>query len=113
MKKVFSVILSVVIILSFAGCMGGRKNNPPTVQPTDATDMDEIQVMVYFPDSEVMYLIAEERTILKSDIVDMAAAVVDEILKGPEDEKLNKSIRGDVKVLSIAVDDKGLCSIHL
>lgn len=110
MKKIMCVLISVILAFLVSAC--GCVNNAP-VAPTDAAKVTKKTVNIYFPDENVMYFKAEERVIEGADDIDYAEAIIKEILKGPVSEKLNPAIRGDVKVLSIAIDENGLCTLDL
>lgn len=95
MKKMICVLMCLVFFLT--GC---------------GSNVTEKTVTVYFPDENVMYVEGEERVIKGENEVDFVKAVFAEILKGPESERLNPSLRGDVKLLSVNVD-KGICTVDL
>ncbi len=110
MKKVLYVLPSIVLVFFISAC--GCTSNESAVLPTDAQIATKT-VNIYFPDENVMYMEAEERIIEGEDDIDYAAAIIDEILKGPVNKNLNPAIRGEVKVLSVAIDENGLCTIDL
>lgn len=112
MKKALCILIGITFIFALTAC--GCVNEESPVLPTDATKaLQKKTVNIYFPDENVMYVEAEERVIEGADDIDFAAAIIAEILKGPVSEKLNPAVRGDVKVLSIAIDEKGLCTVDL
>lgn len=111
MKKALCILMGIVLIfaLTACGCV-----NEEAVLPTDVTeDVQKKTVKIYFPDENVMYVEAEERVVEGRDDIDLVNAIIDEILKGPVSERLNVAVRGDVKLLSVAIDEEGLCTIDL
>lgn len=112
MKKIIAVVFCALLIFTLAGC-GCGKDKAESEDFTDATgEMKKEIVTVYFPDGEAMYLNGEERTVEAKDKTDLAKNVVEEILRGPKTEGLNKAINGGVKIISLSVDDNGLCTVN-
>lgn len=92
MKKIFILILTLILLLS--GC----------------TKTETLEVKLYFPDSDFMYLKPELRSLEKTENIEKA--IVEEVIKGPENPGLEKSVDGEVKVLS-AVCENGICTVDL
>lgn len=121
MKKVFSLILSFMLIFIITGCAKndaetqGQVTPPPKTADIEdsAKEKNRIEkvVTLYFPDDAVMYLIPTQMHVntIESKFYQ---TVVEAIIKGPATDDLNPSISGDVKVLSATVD-KGLCTVDL
>ncbi len=95
MKKIFAIALVLVLIFSLCSC-------------SEKEEM--VDVTLYFVDSEYMYLEGEVRTIVKGDAIEKS--IVEEVIKGPTKEGLNKAISGDVKVLS-AKTEGDICTVDL
>lgn len=104
MKKIISAVMCALLILSLAGC-GCKKDEKANYEPVD--------VKLYFPDDS-MYYGVEIRQV-NADIYDLESlveAICLEVIKGPTKEELSASISGDVKVLSVAVENT-TCTIDL
>lgn len=111
MKKIFIIMICSILILAVTAC---GSTDEDVSRPTDATEaLLQKNVKVYFPDDNVMYVEAEERIVVGEDDIDFAAAIFQEILKGPERENLNPAVRGGVKLLSLSIDENGLCTVDL
>lgn len=111
MKRMLVLLISLMLVVAISAC--GFINNEEPILP-DATEEPLVKtVNIYFPDNNVMYMEAEERIIEGRDDIEFVKAIIDEILKGPVSEKLNPAIRGDVKLLAVSIDEKGLCTVNL
>ncbi|MGM9551475.1 MAG: GerMN domain-containing protein [Clostridia bacterium] len=98
MKKFLFIVLCALLVLTAVGC---RKENKTE------------SVKLYFPDDS-MYYDVEIREINAdiNDLVNLVETICREVIKGPTKEGLNASISGDVKVLSVSVEN-GICTIDL
>lgn len=70
-------------------------------------DMSEREITLYFADSQAMYVVPEKRTIfVKKDITDAEfyKVVLEELIKGPTDQNLYRTIPEEVKVDYVEVD---------
>lgn len=73
----------------------------------NTTDMVQREITLYFADSQAMYVVPEKRTVLvKKDITDAEfyKIVLEELIKGPENENLYGTIPEEVKVEYIEVE---------
>ena len=97
-KKIIIVSVVIIILLTilFATVRFiNRKSKPDNV-------MSEKEVSVYFSTQQVMYLTSEKRKV-KAD--NLYSNTIKELIKGPEDSSLNKTIPDGVKLLSIEVEE--------
>lgn len=78
---------------------------------TASPNAKEETIVLYFPDSQAMYLNTEKRTV---PIVDnsIEKTIVLELIKGPDDEDLTSTIPPDTKVISAETKD-GICFVNL
>lgn len=118
MKKLISVALIVCLALCVISC-GKSQTVPPKnvvvpVEPAPEKPVEQtMDITVYFPDNNMMYLHPETKTVIASDNIykDVAECVI----FGPAADSLNiKPIKGEVKVLSAMLDNNtGICTIDL
>lgn len=97
MKKVLSIALCLVFACALVGCS------------CEKDDAETIETKVYFV-SEDFELAAETREVLADG---REKYIAQEVIKGPNDEKLSKPIDGNVEVLSAKTDSDGVCTIDL
>ncbi len=85
--------------------------SPETDTPAKKEEPSKIKTVLYFADSNIMNLCAEERTI---DIRDGAEiSVARAVIEGPKNENLVGLIPSDTIVNSAQCDDFGTCIIDL
>ncbi|MBU3189469.1 GerMN domain-containing protein [Clostridium bowmanii] len=119
MKKIFSVILCSVLMVSLVACGKAEEKKEETsksvvkeetvaankVEPTTEVKTEEIkssQVVLYFSDDQAMYLVGEKRNLEKPT----AKSIVAELVKGPSGtEKLTATIPEGVVILDVAVKE--------
>ncbi len=92
MKKISLLLFTLILLLS------------------SCVKKESIEVRLYFPDAEFMYLEPELRSVEKGESIEKN--IVKEIIKGPQNPELNKSVSGEVKVLS-AKTEEGICTVDL
>lgn len=80
---------------------------------TDSSQIhnDKTTLTLYFGDSNVMYLVAESRQVEIKEGEKTEKVVVEELLKGPKNEKLIPLFKPEVKVLSTETKD-GVCFVN-
>lgn len=113
--KKLTVVLVVVLTMAFmAGCSltgGGDKNivenegnnsGTPPVNPQPTKE--QVEITLYFSDDQAMYLKSEQRTVEKGG-KPMAELLVSELIKGPDDKTLSKTIPGEAKLISLEIAD--------
>lgn len=103
------LILVLLIVISFSGCNIKEKEN--VNDNTDQTmdmQMEEREILLYFANSQAQLVVPEYRKIkVEKDIndADFARIVLEELIKGPEDENLYKTIPEEVKILNIEIQE--------
>ncbi|MCK9216389.1 MAG: GerMN domain-containing protein [Firmicutes bacterium] len=101
MKKVFTMLLIIVLFLS--GCrLINDKNNHNDVELTD------VEIILYFGDSQAMYVVPEKRIIsINQDVSkeEYLKLIVEELIKGPKNDELYPTIPSETKVLNIELED--------
>ena len=119
MKKIISIILVVASIIMFSGCsvlqkLGLQKEPEDELRPvssiiigeTEASKLtDKTPLRLYFANEDNTKLKLEIRYVDSTDIKDstsnMATAIVNELIKGPSDERLFKrTVPAEAKLLS-------------
>ncbi len=112
------VAVLMLIVLVPSGC-GDNDNtdgnqNPNTAQGdkgktsnqtgdgSDQPAQNQQKVTFYFSDEQAMYLLPEERTITKGD-KSLEAAVIQDLINGPEKDGLVRTIPEGTKLISITV----------
>lgn len=104
-QKGFCILALIIMLATLAGCNSGQQGNPNPPQP-DPQDFSR-EAILYFADQQAMYLITEERTIHPEtdQTADIAAALLEELIKGPTDEDLVKTIPEETRVLGVEVSE--------
>lgn len=117
MKRLITVALVVCMIVCVVSCGKPKTDNPPVETPVVTPPQEPTEklmdITVYFPDDNMMYLHPVVRTV---DVADGVYKVVAEnVISGPEEgSSYVKPIRGDVKVLSAELDTAtGVCTLDL
>ncbi len=110
MKKVIALILGLALVFSVTGC---GCNDEDATDVTEAETVVEEEgfekVILFFPDDEAQYLGEEVREVSTKDI---ERNIVEEVIKGPESDKYVKSIKGEVKIVDLNVEN-GKCTVVL
>lgn len=110
--KLFLPLL-LLMIFTFTACTGGNQTTPApqTPQPTPTTPtpptVKEKDVVLVFPDKELMGQYKETRRIQYTDEADLPKLALEEWQKGPVNTKLQSIIPKDVKFLSITKENNG------
>ncbi len=103
MKKIIAFIFALCLMLGVTACRKEEVRKP--------SSEEEAEIVLYFPDKDVMYLHPEKRmALLGRDKIEVV--ILRELFKGPENTELVKSVSGDVKVLSVDTKD-GICTVDL
>lgn len=95
------VFLAVALVLS-SGCTNGNTQEEPTPnlnQPEEST-----KVTLYFSDSQAAKLIPEEREVAVNE-GSLPEAAVNELIKGPQNPELSKTIPDGTELISVVVKD--------
>ncbi len=120
-KKLLGGILfylaALAAIFLVTGC--GRGAVPPsTLQPLqeekDKTTEEVLppaeKVVLFFTSNATDKLAREEREIVVAG-KDLKIAILEELIKGPQNPDLGSTVPPDVKVLGVKVDEKGLARV--
>lgn len=124
MKKTIILILMIsMLTLGIYGCTGqetpspadpnngvenGENVNPEEDQGESPQQEKTEDVTLYFGDESATYVAPETRDISLADDVsqeEYIKLVVEELIKGPETEKLNRTIPPEVKVNSVKIEN--------
>lgn len=101
------VLLLAMLLLVSTGCtrQAENENNAPNQPPISSKPQTQVEsVKLYFADQDAAYLKPEVREITLEG-KPLAEAVVEELIKGPEDKELNPTIPPQTKLLSLQVTD--------
>ncbi len=90
---------------------GQQTNVPENQDMAETFEEYETELTLYFPDSEAMYLHPETRTVTVTENTPLEQVVLDELFKGPSNEKLAPSLDGENLVISVSTDEEGLCVV--
>jgi germination protein M len=94
-------MLLLVAILATAGCNLGSEDKKGS---TDKQP-DKVNAVLYFSDTNAMYLVPENRQIENKKSKELLAqAIVAELIKGPQNKDLFRTIPPEAKVLSVKID---------
>lgn len=72
----------------------------------------EKQVRLYFAESDGRYLSVEQHTLSVSDDAMLERYIIDELLRGPNDELLRSAIPEGTRLVSVSTED-GVCTVCL
>lgn len=76
-------------------------------QETDSLLSTELTL--YFASADGMSVVAENREVYYSRNVSLEKLVMEQLLKGPEDDRLLSALPKDTKLNSISISDNGVC----
>lgn len=105
------ILTMLLVIAAVSGCSGqsADKNSDKTpVTPPADKKMIEQDITLYFSDDQAMYLNAEVRTVEVEEArqaEQIRTAVINELIAGPEDSTLYRTIPPEAKLLGIEVKD--------
>lgn len=93
-----------------------EKETPANTQPIKPSteisqSQDKITIKLYFMDSTGKKLVAEERSIVKTEGI--ARQTMQELLKGPAQQGLQTAVPAGTRLLDINVKPEGLCIVDL
>lgn len=97
MKRITAIVLCLIFAFVLSGC--GQKKK----------EVQTFEAKIYFLDENSEFC-AERRQL---PVEGREKAVVEEVIKGPENPALTKPVQGDVKVLSATMSDNGVCTVDL
>lgn len=111
-----AVVAAAVLALVLAVWDYGKKPEQPTPgmkagQTVTSPEPGEPKekVILYFGDKEAMYLIPEEREVVKGN-KSLEAAVIQELIKGPQNPDLTRTIPKEAKLVSVKVANGVACA---
>ena len=90
----------------------GILNREDVVYDTEPETEEKIYIKLYFSDLKSEKLIAEAREITVSQKESMEMRVLKELIKGPVNPKLMKTIPAETKILSVETKE-GVCFVNL
>lgn len=113
-----ALVIVIAMTLLVSGCqsisagLNGLKSAKQGSQPNDEQKPDisskpaatNTKVTLYFSDKSAMYLVPEERDITKGTET-LESAIISELIKGPNDANLSRTIPEGTKLLSVSVLD--------
>ncbi len=105
-NQVYTIMtfLLVLLMVFTAGCgkdTGGKKNPEQVTPPATSEEVKET-VTLYFSDDQAQCLKPEKReVVIKNESVE--EVVVKELINGPVDPELRRTIPGEAKLLSVTV----------
>lgn len=103
-SRLLAIGLILLLALGVAGCgKKGGTGQESSSQGPSANPAPE-KVTLYFGDREAMYLLPEEREVVKGDD-SLAAVVIEELIKGPQNTSAVRTIPEGSKLLSVSVED--------
>lgn len=73
---------------------------------------ERAEIVLYFANAQGTALVPEHRNVVYSSNISMEKLIMEELLKGPEDEKLSATLSSDRKINSVTVKD-GTCYVDL
>lgn len=104
----FVLLLSLVAIL-LAGCPAQNPgdNNSPKQDFPQAAEIDK-EITLYFSDQQAQFLVGEKRTVklASDDAQTVAQAVINELIAGPQQANLVKTVPPEAKLLSLSIENK-------
>ncbi|MDO9534173.1 MAG: GerMN domain-containing protein [Bacillota bacterium] len=111
-RKVFFVLLLIALTIGMVTTGCGNSVTPPLEEPLEdgeeapdqPADTDEEKAVLYFANNEADKLVKEKREIIASK-EEMKKAILEELIKGPQDPGLQRTIPEDVKVLGVTVKE--------
>lgn len=106
MKKILSFLLILIMVFALGAC--GCEEGEEATSENVVKNIEKTEVLLYFADKDANLAIERRAVVLEN----FEKSVVEEIIKGPENKELSKTINGDVKVISSIVKD-GVCTVEL
>ncbi|MDK2821146.1 MAG: hypothetical protein PWP31_1111 [Clostridia bacterium] len=108
-KLLTILIMLLIFTVVMSGCGKEAVDSAPSGENTGQLETTKpaptkTKVTLYFSDQQSMYLIPEEREVLKAD-EGLEEVVIRELIKGPQKENLVKTIPEGTELLSTSVID--------
>ncbi len=106
-----AVALAAVLVLATGGCLRSEPQRMPVKsseqnKPDISAQPQETlaKVTLYFGDGEATYLVPEEREVAK-ETRPLEEVVIEELIKGPQNPDLTRTVPQEAKLLSVKVVD--------
>lgn len=119
MKRFLSLALVLALSLTAFGCGLAKKppgsgEQPVPPKPGPGAPADTLTAAIYFADWQAQHLIPEPRQIAKAeDPRVQATKVVEELLAGPKDPHLHRTLPAGVKLLNGVTIENGTAYVNL
>lgn len=107
MKRILFMLLIAMIV--FNGCNGLENDDKDIVNEPETQQLEAREIVLYFANSQGEFVVPEHRTITVDKNIkyeDFARIVLEELIKGPEDENLYNTIPIEVKVLNVEIENE-------
>ncbi|MCC8160033.1 MAG: GerMN domain-containing protein [Oscillospiraceae bacterium] len=79
--------------------------------PTDTYNSEMREITLYFPDKDGQKLVKEIRSVKITDQQPIAQYIINELIKGPENEELSSVLSSDTVLLSVETSDN-ICFVN-
>lgn len=107
MSKTKIAIVLPLIIIVIIGVLITKGSEVKNFEKTPITEESQTKIVLYFSDLKNGELVKEYRNVdVKNIKDDMPKTIINELLKGPQNIELVKTIPNKTKVNSICVEDK-------
>ncbi|HWP96738.1 MAG TPA: GerMN domain-containing protein [Syntrophomonadaceae bacterium] len=107
-KKWIIFILLGLLALGVSACNKSTTQTPPaTPAPAPVQQAVAQDVILYFADNQAEYLVPEKRSVQvdkADDVQKLAEAVVKELIVGPKDSHLFRTLPAESRLLSVKID---------
>ncbi len=110
-KNILTIALLLIFTIALLGGCSSAKNgaNKETGEAKSGTETKiKRNIILYFGDEQAEKVVAEKRTIEiapSSSTAVIAEAIVKELIKGPENKKLQKTIPPETRLLSLKINN--------
>lgn len=98
-----ALVLALMAGLALAGCSAPQAQPGDDDQGNAGNSGDQVTLVLYFPDSQGMYLVREERVVETTDSYEALALAA--LIAGPQTEGLGKSIADGTELISVEIID--------
>lgn len=108
MKKLPLLLILSIIGISLLMLGGCERSHEANAGKTEKNQTVNKELILYYPGEDALHLVAEKRIVtLPADSNDNAVAesIVNELIKGPENEELYRSIPEESCLLSLEIAD--------
>jgi spore germination protein GerM len=116
-KRRFLAVFLVAMTLIAGGCTAFEQQPKPETTSPKAPPIspkpgeEALNVTLYFGDDQAMYLVPEKREVLTKGL-SAPEIVVEELIRGPVDEKLTSVLPKETKLISVSVAE-GIAFVNL